>query len=117
MPAPNLLPGSLERFLELTSDREQTIAANMANVDTPGYRTKDVNFKQTLLSVSGDESDPHLTPVVSEVNGLLERPDGNNVDLDRESLLLAQSQLQYQMGTQLVKSRFHQLLSAINGGN
>ena len=117
MPSPNLLPASLERFLEFTTDREQTIAGNMANVDTPGYRTKDVSFKQALLSVSGDDNDAHLTPVVSNVSGLLERPDGNNVDLDRESLLLAQSQLQYQMGTQLVKSHFHQLLSAINGGN
>ena len=55
-------------------------------------------------------------PVVN-VKGLLERPDGNNVNLDRESLLLAQTQLQYQMGIQLVKSQFHQLLSAINGGS
>ncbi len=110
-----LLSSSLERFLELSSDREQTIAANMANVDTPGYRTKDVNFKQALTTAS-DDSGLQLTPVVSEVHGLLERPDGNNVDLDRESLLLAQSQLQYQIGIQLVKSNFHQLLSAISGG-
>jgi flagellar basal-body rod protein FlgB len=112
----NFLPSSLERFLEVTTDREQTIAANMANVDTPGYHTKDVNFKQALMQ-AGDNGGVQLTPVVNEVSGLLERPDGNNVNLDRESMLLAQSQLQYQMGTQLVKSQFHQLLSAINGGS
>jgi flagellar basal-body rod protein FlgB len=112
-----MLPSSLEGFLEVTSAREQTIAANMANVDTPGYHTKDINFKQTLLSASNGNGAAQLTPVVNEVGGLLERPDGNNVDLDRESLLLAQSQLQYQMGVQLVKSNFHQLLSAINGGS
>jgi flagellar basal-body rod protein FlgB len=112
-----MIPASLENFLQTTSAREQVITANMANVDTPGYRTKDVNFKQTLLSATSDVGEAHLTPVVSTVNGLLERPDGNNVDLDRESLLLAQSQLQYQMGVQLVKSQFHQLLSAINGGS
>jgi flagellar basal-body rod protein FlgB len=89
----------------------------MANVDTPGYHTLDVNFKQALMQAGNGSSDVTLTPVVSEVHGLLERPDGNNVDLDRESLLLAKSQLQYQLGTQLVKSQFHQLLSAINGGN
>jgi len=116
MPDVNFLPSSLERFLEVTTDREQTIAANMANVDTPGYRTKDINFKQALMQAS-DTDGMQLTPVVSEVSGLLERPDGNNVNLDRESMLLAQSQLQFQMGTQLVKSQFHQLLSAINGGN
>lgn len=112
-----LLSSSLERFLEVTSDREQTIAANMANVDTPGYHTKDLNFQQALARVSNESGEAQLSPAVSEVRGLLERPDGNNVNLDRESLLLAQSQLQYQMGTQLVKARFHQLLSAINGGS
>ena len=111
------LSSSLERFLEVTSDREQTIAANMANVDTPGYHTKDVNFAQTLKRASYENGEAEMSPVVSNVRGLLERPDGNNVNLDREGMLLAQSQLQYQLGTQLVKSQFHQLLSAINGGS
>jgi flagellar basal-body rod protein FlgB len=113
----SLLSSNLEKFLELTGDREQTIAANMANVDTPGYRTRDIDFKQQLSRASDLHGDTPLTPVVSKVQGLLERPDGNNVNLDRESMLLAQTQLQYQMGTQLVKARFHQLLSAINGGS
>jgi flagellar basal-body rod protein FlgB len=111
----SLISPSLEQYLQLTSDREQTVAANMANVDTPGYHTKDVNFKAALQRVSS-EGELNTVPV-SNVSGLLERPDGNNVNLDRESMLLAQSQLQYQMGVQLVKSNFHQLLSAINGGN
>ena len=113
----NLVSSSLERFLEVASDRQQTVAANMANIDTPGYHTKDVNFKQALASVSDQDGQAQLTPTVVNVKGLLERPDGNNVNLDRESLLLAQTQLQYQMGIQLVKSQFHQLLSAINGGS
>jgi flagellar basal-body rod protein FlgB len=107
-----LIPSSLERFLEVTTDREQTISANMANVDTPGYHTRDINFRQALAQADDSFGGAQLTPVVSEVGGLLERP-----DLDRESTLLAQTQLQFQMGTQLVKSQFHQLLSAINGGN
>jgi flagellar basal-body rod protein FlgB len=115
--ASSLVPSNLEQFLQLTADREQTVSANMANVDTPGYHTKDINFKQSLLSASDSSDGLTLTPAVTNVHGLLERPDGNNVNLDRESLLLAQTQLQYQMGIQLVKSNFHQLLSAINGGN
>ena len=111
------LPSNLERFLTITSDREQTIAGNMANVDTPGYRTRDVNFKQAMNMASFEGNGPELTPAVNTVQGLLERPDGNNVDLDRESLLLAQTQLQYQMGVQLVKLNFHELLTAINGGS
>ncbi len=111
----SLIAPSLEQYLQLTSDREQTVAANMANVDTPGYHTKDVNFKAALQRVSS-EGELNIVPV-SNVGGLLERPDGNNVSLDRESMLLAQTQLQYQLGAQLVKSNFLQLLSAINGGN
>jgi flagellar basal-body rod protein FlgB len=116
MGTPSLLPASLEQFLQATSDREQVVTTNMANVDTPGYRTKDVRFHELLMS-SEPSGEAQLSPVVSAVHGLLQRPDGNNVDLDRESMLLARTQLQYQMGTQLVKDRFHQLLSAINGGS
>lgn len=112
-----LIPAPLERFLEQASDRAQVITVNLANVDTPGYKTKDISFHETLMSVDGASNAVQLSPVVSKVQGLLQRPDGNNVDLDRESLLLARSQLQYQMGIQLVKSSFHQLLSAINGGS
>ncbi len=116
-----LIPSSLERFLSLSSNREQTIASNMANVDTPGYRTRDLNFQHEMARASMTDmstgENVALQPAVQQVQGLLERPDGNNVNLDRESLLLAQSQLQYQMGIQLVKANFHQLLSAINGGN
>jgi flagellar basal-body rod protein FlgB len=114
------LLSELERFLSLTNKRETVIASNMANVDTPGYRTQDLNFQHELnhaLSSAGSDTDPAATHVaVYNVPGLLERPDGNNVDLDRESMLLSQTQLQYQIGTQFMKSRFHQLLSAINGG-
>jgi flagellar basal-body rod protein FlgB len=51
------------------------------------------------------------------VEGLPERPDGNNVNIDRESMLLGQTQLQYQLGVELIKSQFHDLLSAIKEGN
>jgi flagellar basal-body rod protein FlgB len=46
----------------------------------------------------------------------MERPDGNNVDIDREGMLMAETQLQYQVGVQLIKHQFHEILSAISGG-
>jgi len=48
---------------------------------------------------------------------LLERPDGNNVSVERESLLLAQNQLRFQVAVQFLKAEFHRLSSAINGGS
>ena len=108
----------LESYLSATSQRQAVVAANVANIDTPGYHTKDVDF-QRELSKAMEPSASAATRQASthEVKGLLERADGNNVDIDRESLLLAESQLQYQMGTQLLKSRFHELLTAINSGS
>lgn len=106
----------LEQFLSITNKRETVIAANMANVDTPGYRTQDINFQQAMTAAMATSEAAARPVAVTAVRNLLERPDGNNVNLDRESTLLAESQLSYQIGTQLLKSRFHQLLSAINGG-
>lgn len=118
------LISTLESYLSLTTKREQAISSNMANVDTPGYHTRDIDFESELnramsgvLSQSEDGTQSvQINPVVREVPGLLERPDGNNVSLDREGLLMSETQLQYQIGIQLIKDRFHQILSAINGG-
>ena len=118
------LISSLESYTKLSSSREQLIAANMANVDTPGYHTRDINFEHELkrateanmTQTAFGEATAELTPATMEVKGLMERPDGNNVDLDREGLMLAQTQLQNQMGVQLIKHYFHGLMSAISGG-
>ncbi len=118
-----LIP-TLETYLNITESREQAISANMANVDTPGYHTKDINFEAELakaLNPALSQSEygsgsVQFNPVAKEVPGLLERPDGNNVNLDREGLVMSETQLQYQIGIQLIKHEFHGLLSAINGG-
>jgi flagellar basal-body rod protein FlgB len=103
----------LQGYLKVVADREQQITSNMANVDTPGYHTKDVNFQAELHQVMNGSNNLQLEPVSQEVSGLPERPDGNNVNVDRESLMLSQTQLQFQLGVQLVKSEFHTLYSAI----
>jgi len=104
----------LERFLNLTSDRQSLVVANMANIDTPGYHTRDIDFQAELRRAAG--SDPTLAPVSYAVPGLLERPDGNNVSLDREGLLLSEVQMQYRIGVELMRTEFHRLLTAINEG-
>lgn len=103
----------LQGYLKVVADRQQQVTANMANVDTPGYHTKDVNFQQELRQVMNGNNSVQFEPVSQEVEGLPERPDGNNVNVDRESLMLSQTQLQFQLGVQLVKSEFHTLYSAI----
>jgi len=103
----------LESYLDAAAARQSLIAANMANIDTPGYQTQDLDFSQALQAAQAG-LDP--TTARHTVSGLLERPDGNNVNLDRESFLMAQTQLQFSTGIALLHEEFHRLDMAINDG-
>ena len=54
--------------------------------------------------------------MVRRIRGLMERPDGNNVTLERESLLLAETQMKFNLGVQLLKDEFHTISQAISSG-
>jgi flagellar basal-body rod protein FlgB len=106
----------LEKFLDVTSQRQQLVTANIANVDTPGYQTKDLDFRGELQRAAAG-GPANFVPVVRSVGGLLQRPDGNNVSMDREGLLLAETQMQFGLGVQLLHHEFQNLLMAINEGS
>ena len=77
------LSGQLEHYMDLLSARQKLVASNIANADTPGYHTRDIDFQSEFLSALGG------VPRTVEVTGLQIKNDGNNVNLDRESRLLA----------------------------
>lgn len=116
---------ALGRFLDVNVARHKLITSNLANIDTPGYRTRDLDFREELARAGvqdelGGEG-PGLAyasfaPVARPVRGLLERPDGNNVSVERESLLLAETQMRFGLGVQLLKDQFHEISQAINSG-
>jgi flagellar basal-body rod protein FlgB len=106
----------VERFLDLVAFRHELISSNLANVDTPGYRTQDVDFESEMRRAEQRLGGDPASPQVMEVKGLIERPDGNNVSLDRETLALARVQLQYHAGVELLRNEIHMLQSAINEG-
>jgi flagellar basal-body rod protein FlgB len=116
---------ALGRFLDVNVARHKLISANIANIDTPGYRTRDLDFR-TELARAGAGSElggegaslnyAAYAPVSRPVRGLLERPDGNNVSVERESLLLAETQMKFNLGVQLLKDQFHQISAAIMSG-
>ena len=97
------------------SQRHGLISSNISNIDTPGYKTHDMDFRAEVLKLV---QSPERTsgPSVQEVKGLMERPDGNNVSVDREGLLLAQTQLQFRMGITFLKEEIHRIEMAINDG-
>jgi flagellar basal-body rod protein FlgB len=106
----------LERYLDVMSMRQTLITTNIANVDTPGYHTRDVDFRGEMQRVMNGDDTGTTSPFVMPVRGLIARPDGNNVSVDRESLLLAEVQLQFKAATALMRSNFSQLSTAIREG-
>ena len=120
---------ALSRFLDVDVARHKLITSNLANIDTPGYRTRDLDFGAELAAGGnceewengwGNSLAMRLTlPRLrwcGRCAGLLERPDGNNVSVERESLLMAESQMKFNLGVQLLKDEFHTISQAINSG-
>jgi flagellar basal-body rod protein FlgB len=111
------LSDALERYLDLTSKQMQITAGNIANVDTPGYKTQGFDFKEQFARELNSTEDldelggPQLE--ITDVDGLVARPDGNNVSMDREGMQLAKTQLQFRFGVQLLKNEFSGVMNAI----
>ena len=106
----------LERYLDLTTYRQTLLAANVANIDTPGYQTRDVAFQGELAYASLVEYREPLRPFARAVQGLMVRPDGNNVSLDREARLLAENDLRFNIASNLMRGQIKTLRMAIDGG-
>ena len=106
----------LARYLDLNAFRHSLVTSNLANIDTPGFRTRDINFGAELRRVQAQASYAEFTPSARSVEGLMERPDGNNVSLERETLLLAETQLRYRIGVELIRAEFRRLSTAIHEG-
>ena len=107
----------LEHYLNLTAFRQQLVASNMANVDTPGYRTVDIHFQNELERALAAPAGAAEDPQVYAVDGLPQRPDGNNVSVDRESMLLGETQLEYQTGVELWRAEMSDLIAAVSEGS
>ena len=100
----------LERYMDLLSARQKLVASNIANADTPGYRTQDIDFQAEFLNAVGG------APHASEVTDLPVKNDGNSVSLDREARLLSENALRFQVASQLMKSQIRAVRSAIQEG-
>ena len=106
------MSGVLTTYLDLTADQMKVTAGNMANLDTPGFKTQGFDFERefgaALAGVQRGE------PIVGAVDGLVSRPDGNTVSIDRESLQMAKAQLQFKTGVALLRGEFSRVMSAIH---
>src|SRR4051812_6578436 len=100
----------LERYMDLLSVRQKLTASNIANADTPGYKTKDIDFQAELSSLIDSPARAIDAP------GLTSKNDGNNVNLDRESRLLSENAVRFTIASGLVQSQIRTLRSAIQEG-
>jgi flagellar basal-body rod protein FlgB len=112
------IPGMnvLAQLLDATALRHRVISQNVANVNTPGYRRKEVLFEDEFakaLSAAGSPALP-VRPRVVVADGP-ERVDGNTVDIDREMNTLQMNSLLYEAAAQVVASRIGTLRAAIAG--
>jgi flagellar basal-body rod protein FlgB len=110
------LSNELAHYLDLNTRQIQLTASNMANIDTPGYRAVGMDFeaemRQAMRSIEKGEAAG--APRVKREDGLIVRPDGNDVSMDRESLNLAEAQLRFKTGVALLKEQFSGMMNAIH---
>jgi flagellar basal-body rod protein FlgB len=105
----------LERALSGSSLRQQAIAENIANVNTPGYRRKDVDFASALHQAwnAGEKGVENVQPSATTDNASAMRVDGNSVDIDTEAAEQAKNGLTYEAVSQVMKTRVNIIKSAI----
>jgi flagellar basal-body rod protein FlgB len=100
---------NLGRFLSYLSERQEVISSNIANADTPGYRTRDVDGEFSTAFAEARDS-------VVEVPGLVTRNDGNNVSMDREARMLAENTVRFNLAAQLLRGQLKNIRAAIEEG-
>jgi flagellar basal-body rod protein FlgB len=110
------LSDQLARYLDLTVNESKLTAVNMANIDTPGYRTLGIDFASEMRdAMEGiDAGRAMQSSHVKLVDGLISRPDGNNVSMDREGLQLAEEQLKFRTGVALLRLENQRVMDAIH---
>lgn len=122
----------LEKAMSTATLKQRVISSNISNVDTPNYKSKQVDFESFLTNamntqtISSHRSNAmHLpfsteatqfNPKVTVNSDTLLKPNGNNVDMDYEMSELAKNQLWFNALTERVNGNFNTLRTVINDG-
>jgi flagellar basal-body rod protein FlgB len=110
------LSQQVARYLDLAAAETKLTAANMANVDTPGFKAMGMDFEAEMRTALTDVEQGRASQAVRvrPEDGLIARPDGNNVSMDRESLNLAEAQLKFKTGVAVLRQQYQMILDAIH---
>lgn len=120
---PDITTTSLEKCLDGIAIRQRTIADNIANVETPGFKRSDVSFEDQLKQAMEAGDDQSAMQQINEVapetqvdNVTPGRPDGNNVSIDKEMSSMVKNTMQYEALVQLMNLKTSMLRAAISEG-
>ena len=102
------ISNDLQKYLDLVATRQKLVISNIANIDTPGYETQDIDFESEFERLTLGQN-----PEVIAVAGLPVKNDGNDVSLDRESRLLSENALRFRFAVTLLKDRFGMIKQAL----
>jgi flagellar basal-body rod protein FlgB len=120
----------LSKVLDLRSQRHTIITSNIANAETPQYRSVHLDFEEQLRRVlpSGNQlrlttTNPGHVPAYGDIgavqpraeheNTQVQRADGNTVDLEKEVVRMSQNQLMYDAASQIIKRKFEGLTNVM----
>lgn len=117
----------LEKYLDLSAKRHKLVSSNIANVSTPGYKSRDIDFQeefnkatQNTSRLAGETTHRNHIPTGQhrnrppEVNeAKVENGEINSVDIDKEVSNMAQNELLFAVGTRLLQKNFEGLRKAI----
>lgn len=126
-----------QEALNLRAQRQEILAANIANADTPGFQARDIDFSSELkkvmergraensgvaLALTSARHIPAQTVTTPSIDLLYRIPDqpsldGNTVDMDRERTQFADNSLQYQMGLTVLGGQIKGMMNVLQGGN
>ena len=118
-----------QKYLDLASLRHRLVSGNVANVSTPGYRAKDINFQKEFARATGQTNHtagtlthPGHIPLGQHENKppdvdeqKVQVDEMNSVDIDREVSNMAQNELSYTIAARLIQKKFAGLGKAIRG--
>ncbi len=106
---------ALERAISGAALRQEVLANNLANAETPGFRRSDVDFHSTLAQAmkTNDPEAIESTTFSPQTDQQVLRADGNGVDIDVESANMAKNGLEYEALVGVARARIAMLKSAM----
>jgi flagellar basal-body rod protein FlgB len=106
--------------LKLRSQRQELLAANIANADTPDYKAVDFDFGKALAAATAGTAAPGARANVAAPQLLYRQPaqaslDGNSVDMDAERAAFADNTVRYEAALKFLNAQLKTMLAAMQG--